>query len=151
MKALDRNIVLGYISAFGSAVSYGIVTLVAQKIINDYFPPVVASAFSIIFGMLILGFLFIKDIFKDFQKISFKSLMWVLLAGVSGAWGVTFWVIALNNGPIVIVAPISATFPLVSLVLTFVFLKKIERLTFRIVLGSVFVVLGVVIIASMNN
>ena len=37
MKALDRNIVLGYISAFGSAVSYGIVTLVAQKIINDYF------------------------------------------------------------------------------------------------------------------
>ena len=77
--------------------------------------------------------------------------MWVLLAGVSGAWGVTFWFIALNNGPIVIVAPISATFPLVSLVLTFVFLKKIERLTFRIVLGSVFVVLGVVIIASMNN
>ena len=65
--------------------------------------------------------------------------------------GCDFLVIALNNGPIVIVSPISATFPLVSLSLTYVFLKKVERLTFRVVVGSLFVVLGVVIIASINN
>lgn len=151
MKPLDKNIALGYIAAFGSAVSYGIVTLVARKIVSDYFPPVVASTFSIIFGMVILGVLFSKDIFKDIQVIPFRAFLWAILAGISGAWGVTFWFIALNNGPIVIVAPISATFPLVSLSLTYVFLKNIERLTFRVVIGSVFVVLGVVIIASMNN
>ena len=151
MKTLEKNIFLGYLAAFGSAISYGIVTLVAQKLVSDYFPPVVASAFSIIFGMVILGILFFKDIVVDIKVISFSSLIWVVLAGISGAWGVTFWFIALNNGPIVIVAPISATFPLVSLTLTYVFLKKIERLTFRTVIGSVFVVLGVVIIASMNS
>ena len=151
MKSLDKNIALGYIAAFGSAVSYGIVTLVAQKIVSDYFPPVVASAFSIIIGMVILGVLFFKDIFKDIQVITLRAFLWAIVAGISGAWGVTFWFIALNNGPIVIVAPISATFPLVSLSLTYVFLKKVERLTFRVVVGSLFVVLGVVIIASINN
>ena len=151
MKLLDRNIILGYIAAFGSAISYGIVTLVAQKIVSDYFPPVVASAFSIIIGMVILGVLFFKDIFKDIQVITLRAFLWAIVAGISGAWGVTFWFIALNNGPIVIGAPMSATFPLVSLSLTYVFLKKVERLTFRVVVGSLFVVLGVVIIASINN
>ena len=76
MKPLDKNIALGYIAAFGSAVSYGIVTLVAQKIVSDYFPPVVASTFSIIFGMVILGVLLVLVIGANYYaKLQLKKAL----------------------------------------------------------------------------
>ena len=49
-------------------------------------------------------------------------------------------------GDVVIVAPLASLHPLVVVGLSYFFLKEIEKVTQKIVLGAIMVVLGVVLI-----
>lgn len=72
-----------------------------------------------------------------------KSLRYFLVAGVTENVGVLLGLIALGLGQVSVVTPLNGTAPLFVLVLTFLFLKGVERLTGRIVLGTICIVLGV--------
>jgi drug/metabolite transporter (DMT)-like permease len=52
-------------------------------------------------------------------------------------------VVALGLGTVSVVTPLTATMPIFVLFLTFAFLRGVERLTTRIVLGTLLIVLGV--------
>jgi uncharacterized membrane protein len=56
--------------------------------------------------------------------------------------------IALSLGAVSVVTPLNGTAPLFVLVLAFVFLKDVEQLTGRIVLGTVLIVLGVFLLTA---
>jgi uncharacterized membrane protein len=53
---------------------------------------------------------------------------------------------SLDLGEVVVVIPVSSTGPLFSLALTALFLKDVERVTVKIVLGAVFIISGVILI-----
>ena len=65
----------------------------------------------------------------------------------SAAWGVSFWYLALNEAPVVLVVPLAGTHPLVSIVLTHLFLQRLEKVTLRTIMGALMVVAGVALIA----
>ncbi len=79
-----------------------------------------------------------------------QSLGWFLMAGVFETSGILLVIIALSAGHVVIVSPIVATSPLWILVGTSLFLRGIESLTLRTVLGAVCVVSGTIAIAVVH-
>jgi drug/metabolite transporter, DME family len=70
-----------------------------------------------------------------------------LFAGVFETLGIVLVIAALSFGQVVIVAPIVATSPLWILLGTWVFLRGIERLTWRTIIGALCVVAGTVAIS----
>ena len=77
-----------------------------------------------------------------------KSLWYFLIAGVAENVGVLLVLVALGLGQVSVVTPLNGTAPLFVLVLTFVFLKGVERLTGRIVVGTMLIVLGVFLLTA---
>ena len=71
----------------------------------------------------------------------------MVLAGVAATWGVIFWFLAIDSASVVLVAPLSGSYPLWSILLAHLFLRRIERVTWRTVLGALMLVAGVALIA----
>ena len=145
--ATGRRLALGYMSALGAGLSYGSVALVARKIVNDYSSPLVATAFSIAIGSVIVVGLFHRHALQDMPSAPRRAWLMLLLSGCASAWGVAFWFLAFEHAPVVLVAPLAGTSPLVSILLTHIFLQRLERVTWRTVFGAVLVVVGVALIA----
>jgi drug/metabolite transporter, DME family len=72
-----------------------------------------------------------------------RSLWYFIAAGVAENAGVFLILIALNLGTVSIVAPLYGAAPLFVLLMSFVFLKDVETLSGRVILGIVLLVLGV--------
>jgi drug/metabolite transporter, DME family len=70
-----------------------------------------------------------------------------LVAGLFETLGILLGIIALSVGEVVIVSPIIATTPLWILVGTWLFLRGIEMLTLRTILGALCVVSGTIVIS----
>ena len=79
-----------------------------------------------------------------------QSMGWFLMAGVFETLGILLVIIALSVGQVVIVSPIVATSPLWILVGTWLFLRGIESLTLRTILGAVCVVSGTIAISGVR-
>ena len=74
------------------------------------------------------------------------SVVFLLLAGVAAGCGVLASFLALNMAPVVIVSPLQSTSPLFALLSAWLFLGRLETITFRLVLGAIFVMIGVILI-----
>jgi uncharacterized membrane protein len=77
-----------------------------------------------------------------------KSLPYFVVAGLGENVGVLCVLIALSLGQVSVVTPLNGTAPLFVLALAFIFLKGVEQLTGRIVLGTVLIVLGVFLLTA---
>lgn len=146
-NSYKRSIFLGYAAALGAAASYGSVTLVARKIVTDYSSPLVATAFSLIIGTVIVGGIFHRDILIDTPRAPKRAWVFVILSGCASTWGVAFWFLALDGAPVVLIAPLVGVHPLISIILSYLFLKRMEHLSWRVLIGAVLVVTGVALIA----
>lgn len=142
-----NQLMLGYASALGAAASYGGLTVIGRMVVTDHgVTPVVATAVSMVFGLVILTAMFHRHAAEDAATAPRRAWLWVTLAGVSGTWGVGFWYFALSKAPVVLVAPLAGTHPLVSILAAHLFLQRLERVTWRTVAGASMVVAGVVLI-----
>ena len=98
-------------------------------------------------GTIVLAAVFQAHIRADYRvHPSWKGWLFVALAGGASTWGVTFWFLALGEAPAILVAPLAATHPLFSVLLTLVFLRGLERVTVRTVVGTLLVIAGVALI-----
>ncbi|TET44715.1 MAG: DMT family transporter [Dehalococcoidia bacterium] len=82
---------------------------------------------------------------RNQQRVSLNNKRaWFIfsLAGLSSVIGQLCLFYALNLGRVVIVSPLSSISPFFVLLLVGIFLKKIERITLKIVLGTVLIVGG---------
>ena len=149
--AARRQLTIGYLAALGAAFSYGTSAVLARKIVNDYSSPMVGTAFSMLFGTLILAALFQHHARADIVSSPRSALIPLALAGIAATWGVSFFFLAMNEAPVVLVAPLTGVHPLVAILLTHIFLQRLERVTWRTVLGATFVVVGIVLIAVGNS
>ena len=147
VKIPNRQAAIGYGAALGAAICYGTLAVLGRKIVSDIAPPMVATAFSMIFGMLIVAVVFQSQIRRDYAaRPSKQAWLYVALAGVAATWGISFWFLALSVAPAVLVAPVAATHPLFSVLLALVFLRGLERVTWRTIGGTVLVIAGVILI-----
>ena len=141
-----QQVSLGYAAAIASALSYALGGLVAKKAVVDT-SPLVATAFSLLFGTLVLAALLNRLPLGDLARAPRRAWGIMALAGVTGAWGVTFFFLALGEAPLVLVAPVAGVYPLISILLAHLLLQRIERVTWPTVLGAGLVIGGVALIA----
>ena len=152
MKAIQSRlrgggrIWLGYGFAMGAALSYGASQTVGKHVTTEYAPPLVGTAFALLFGLAYVSVMFHRHIPTDLKSSPRKGFLWFGLSGIASASGVTFLYFALSKAPVVVVSPVVAINPLITLTLAHLLLQRLERITKRTMLGTLLVVLGVVII-----
>lgn len=83
---------------------------------------------------------------KALLNLDRRCLPYYLAAGITVSLSMVTIYYALDLGRVVVVIPISSTGPFFSLILTALFLKGVERVTPRIVLGAALIVSGVVLL-----
>ena len=106
------------------------------------------SAFSLIFGVLLLAPMAGRDTLSDVRAAG-SDLRFAASAGLSGLCAATAVIslyYALQRADVVIVAPIVSTNPLMTLLLAQLFISRLERITREVVYGSVLIVGGVILV-----
>jgi drug/metabolite transporter, DME family len=78
-----------------------------------------------------------------------RSLGYLIAAGIAENAGVLLGVVALSVGTVTVVAPLVGTMPLFVLAMSALFLRHVERLSARLVLGTLMIVLGVYLITAL--
>ena len=137
-----------YVFAFAvcAAFLYALSALVGKKITDDFSSPMVASAFSILFGLVATGSVFFGTVRKEVRGLTGRSWMLIGLSGCASALGVSGWYLALDITPVVVVAPIVAVYPLITIAIASLFLRGIEKVTKQTAIGAIIVVIGVLFI-----
>jgi uncharacterized membrane protein len=80
-----------------------------------------------------------------------RSLWYFIAAGVTENAGVCLLMVALSLGQVSVVSPLAGTAPLFVLPMTYLFLKGVESLTWRIVAGAVLIVCGGVLLTGFTG
>ena len=94
----------GFIFAVCAAFLYALSALVGKKITDEFSSPMVASAFSILFGLLATGSVFFGTVNREARSLAGRSWILISLSGCASALGVSGWYLALNITPVVVVA-----------------------------------------------
>ena len=148
MNFLKTNwVIQGYCLAIGAAMSYGGSQVVAKMIVGDI-PPLVGAAFALLFGTLILGALTARDVLRP-TRAPLSSYFWMATAGLVASSGVAAMFLGLSRAPVVIISPLISINPLLAILLSQLFIRNLERFTWRVPVGALLIVIGVIVI-SMN-
>lgn len=109
--------------------------------------PILAAAVtaSSSFVVLLLT-LWIVEKKQEMLKLNRQCLPWYLSAGVAVSVAMTSIYYALDLGKVTVVIPVASTGPFFSLVLSALFLRDVERVTLKIVLGAAVIVGGVILL-----
>ena len=142
---LDRGFLLGCLVALGAAATYGVTDVLYKEIVDDYAPPLVVSSYALLFGVLGTTALAARDL-GSVPRTPKRSALFLGLAGLSGGFGVTTLLIALSRARVIVVAPLTATSPIVTLVLAHLLLRRLERVSWRVGVGTLLVVTGVIMV-----
>ncbi len=140
------NIVAGYGLTLISAVSYGISMAIIRWGMSHLAPPLVGASVALIAGVMALSLVSGRHLRASISS-NRRAAGMMVLSGLGSAWGLIFLYNAFARAPAVVVTPLSATSPAITLLLTHIFLKRLERVTIFVVLGSFFVVTGSVLVA----
>ncbi|MBI4529795.1 MAG: DMT family transporter [Deltaproteobacteria bacterium] len=84
---------------------------------------------------------------KQILLLNLSSLAYYLPAGVAVSLAMVSIYFALDQGKVTVVTPISSTAPLFALTLSALFLRDVERVTIKIVIGACLIVAGVLLIS----
>ena len=145
---LGRTERIGYLLAFGAAAAYGTNAVLNRGGLARYGAPLSAIIIALFVGVISLAPL----AFHDYRaqgagwRPERRAILFILASGLCAITGYSANVLALSLLPVVVVAPISSTYPLVTVLLVRLFLQGQERVNHRTLLGAVLVVAGVVLV-----
>jgi drug/metabolite transporter (DMT)-like permease len=137
---------LGYGFALAAGVAYGLNNVLIKQGLIAFKHPLWGASIALTSGMLVLLVISIPQLI-NISTDRPRGLLILVLAGVSSAIGVACSYSALNLAPVSVVSPVTATFPLWTLLGVRMFLARNESVTWRMALGAALVVAGVSIIA----
>ena len=134
----------GYVFALTAGASYGLAQVLTRFGVTEYATPLVGGTVSLLAGSLGVGLLSARDIGGALRRSDLRrGVLMFSLAGIAGSAGVLVNYVALSVAPVVVVSPVLGVNPLVTLICAALFLRGMERITPRIVIGSLLVVVGV--------
>ena len=132
---------------FLGASCFGIVAII-RKIGLRHTGPLFGLAINVTTALVVFSAFLLLSGKRRAMLCSGRSLWYFIMAGVAENAGVFMTLVALGLGTVSVVAPLAGTAPLFVLPLAFFFLKDVERLGWRIVLGVLFIVLGVYLLTA---
>lgn len=121
---------------------------ILRKLGLDAMPhPVLAAAVTATSSLVVVSLtLWISSRQKAILALDRRCLPFYLAAGLAISLGMVAIYYALDLGEVVVVIPISSTGPLFTLIFTALFLKGVERVTLKILLGAALIISGVVLL-----
>jgi uncharacterized membrane protein len=135
---------------FGAALLYGLSRVFRKlgmiTITSSWGGATLIATISLLFFFILIPF--IKK--KQRLKINKRSFLFFASGGMLAGLGQVCVLAALKSGDVVVVSPLISTTPLFALSLTYVFLKKFERITLQVVLGAIIIVTAVIILSTMS-
>jgi uncharacterized membrane protein len=107
---------------------------------------------TILTTVSLLFFAIILALMKKKRRMTMgsRNALFFSLGGIFASLGQISLLSALKKGDLIIVSPLVSTTPLFVLLLTYIFFRKFERITVRVVLGIICVVTGGVILTTMS-
>ena len=139
-----RPQLVGYLAAGGAALAYGTVPVFGRVAVTELTLPLVTAVYTMLFGSLVMGAFVVRKLPRDLRAAPGRAIGLVAVGGVFMSTGVATLYLALSKAPVVVVSPVFALNPFVSMVLAHYFLQRLERITFPLVAGTALVVAGVV-------
>ncbi|MGH2788767.1 MAG: EamA family transporter [Actinomycetota bacterium] len=127
--------------------AFGLADLLRKDAIGITPDPLLGTMVGTVTGLVVWALLalFVRPIRS---RIRFGAgIGWFVLAGVLGAAAVLTLIRALEAGKVSVVSPIVAAQPLPVLLLSWLFLRRLDRIDARVVLGAFGVVLGTIMIS----
>lgn len=137
---------LGYAFAFFAALAYGTAAPLIKIGLNRYGSVLTGMAISLTVGLLALtplAFAAWRSQGPGWRPER-RAILFVLASGCCAFFGFGSNTYAISQLPVVVVAPISSTYPLVTVLLVRIFLRHTEAITRRTALGAVLIVAGVI-------
>jgi DME family drug/metabolite transporter len=132
-----------------SAVCFGVVA-VLRKIGLSGMGPVPGFAVNVTAALVAYTAFLVASRQSALMRCRGPSLGYFVLAGVAENVGVFLLLLALSYGTVSVVAPLASVSPIFVLVLSFFFLRGIEMLNRRIVVGTLLIVAGVYLITALR-
>ena len=137
---------LGFLLAVGSALAFGGVAVVGRHIVSSYASPFVTAAVAMSFGFVMLSAMSSRMIVPGFRRSPPKYLVVCVLAGLFQGAGALLLYASLGRAPATVVAPIYSSSPLLILLLSHVFLQRLEAVNLGLVIGTALSVSGVALV-----
>tara|TARA_Y100000590_G_scaffold463778_1_gene631409 strand:- start:39866 stop:40360 length:495 start_codon:yes stop_codon:yes gene_type:complete len=138
---------IGITAAIISALGYGSGAIASKHVVTNHTGPVTATAFSLLFGGILVFGLFYRDLKVDFKCSPTKAWIPVIFTGISASIGVTFWFLSMVRLPLVVSAPLVGAYPLVSIILAWIFIRKLDMVSWKTICGAVLVVIGITFVS----
>jgi drug/metabolite transporter (DMT)-like permease len=137
---------LGYLFAFGAATAYGTAAPLLKIGLRNYGSVLTGMAIALAVGLLALTPLAIAAWRGQGPgwRPERRAILFVLASGCCAFLGFGSNTFALSKLPVVVVSPISSTYPLITVILVRIFLRHTEAITRRTALGAMLIVCGVV-------
>ena len=83
---------------------------------------------------------------REAFKLNRRSAAWLFAAGVFNTAAMLSVFFALSHGKVVIVDPLVSSNPVMTLLLTSIFLRDVESLTLRVIIGAALTVTGTILV-----
>jgi uncharacterized membrane protein len=128
-----------------SALVRGIVPPIAKLALQIWPSPLWASLIGYIMSSIVV--LAVQRVRKGsfIEQAPWSGRLWFAVTGISNGLSALTLFVAVRNGPVTLVAPLVAVYPLVTVVLSAIMLRHIT-ITGRIVVGTMLTVVGVVLV-----
>lgn len=139
---LERNAIF----PLGAAVIWGAGGVLKKVGLGYMDMPMIGAAIQSTFSLLMVSMLILGAKLGEL-KVDREAFMFFAGKGVLNGLGLLFMYLALSHGQVVLVAPLAGTTPIFMILLARFFLRE-ERVTGRLVIGGVMMVLGVIAVTS---
>ena len=145
----DRRYLVGCVLAVATGASAGGANVIAKTAIGVFDSPLLIACLGMVAGLIVLsppvGVAAAMD--RSIRTVDRKSLVFVSLAGLTSVVAFAAPVFAVQHTDVVVVAPLYSTFPLWTLLLSHIFIGRLEQVTLRLTIGAVLAVAGVVAVS----
>jgi len=128
-----------------SATCFGIVAIIRKVGLGDM-GPVLGTCINLTAAAIAFSAVMLASGHRGIYACRGRELVYLVCAGLTENAGVFLTILALTSGAVSVVMPLTATTPIFVLLLSLFFLKGVEVLTARVVVGTVLIVLGVCLI-----
>ncbi|HEY7554860.1 MAG TPA: EamA family transporter [Candidatus Binatia bacterium] len=130
------------------AVAFGASTTLRKLGLGYSNVPIMAAAVTsgtaAIFSFILLQIKGGKEAFK----LTRRSAAWLFAAGIFNTAAMLSVFYALSHGKVVIVEPLVSSNPVLSLLLTSIFLRDVEALSLRVIIGALLTVAGTILVVT---
>ena len=135
---------------FLSALCFGVVAI-ARKLGLGHAGPLFDSAINNTAAMIAATAFVLVSGNRGALVCDRRSILYFIGGGIMENTGVFLVLVSLGLGEVSVVTPLAGTAPLFVLLLTFLFPREVKQLSWRIIVGVVLIVLGVVSLTGYKN